>query len=153
MPLPACGIYKTSETIESVTPGHLVYFHNHGDPGPGIYLPESWKMNRAVFRENGYPLPDEAAAQTLEALAPEGLYRAARELTCCDKNCVTFQEEMLVQLGYNRHAEPILFRPVWSESGLLLPEKGQRIQDDRIPSLVRLLVSEDQSVASIEVLH
>lgn len=153
MALPACGIYKTTETIAAVSAGHLVYFHNHGNPGPGIYLPESWKMNRAVFHQNGYPLPDDAAAQTLTPLAPEGMYRTADELTCCDKRCMTFPREMLVQLGYNRHAEPILFRPVWSDSGLLLPERGQRVQDDRIARLVRLRVSEDEVQIPTEVLH
>ncbi len=153
MSLPPCGIYKTSVPIGSVTPGHLVYFHNHGDPGPGIYLPETWQVNRAVFRQSGFTLPDEESAQTLEPLAAEGLYRVAVEFTCCDKRCITFPEEQLVQLGYNRHAEPILFRPVWAESGLLFPEQGQLIEADRLERLVRMSVAETQSQDHADALH
>jgi hypothetical protein len=130
-----------------------VYFHNHGDPGPGIYLPETWRSNRAVFRKGGVTLPDERSAQTLEPLAAEGLYRVAREFTCCEKRCVTFSPELLVQLGYNRHAECILFRPVWGESGLLFPEQGQMIEADRIERLIRLSVAEEGSPRSSDVLH
>ncbi len=130
-----------------------MYFHNHGDPGPGIYLPESWSLNRAVFRKSGFTLPDEQSAQTLEPLAPEGLYRVAEEFTCCEKRCVTFSRELLVQLGYTGHAEPILFRPVWAESGLQFPENGQRIDADRIERLIRLSVAESGRRDSTEVLH
>ncbi len=153
MSLPQCGIYKTTATIGSVTPGHLVYFHNHGDPGPGIYLPESWNFNRAVFRKDGFTLPDEASAQTLEVLAAEGIYRVASEFTCCEKLCFTFKQEQLVQLGYNSHAEPILFRPVMGQSGLVLPEQGQRIDSDRIERLVRLLVAQEPAQNPTNVLH
>ena len=37
---------------------HMVYFHNHGNPGPGVYLPESWEHNRAKFSPQGITLPD-----------------------------------------------------------------------------------------------
>ena len=153
MSLPPCGIYKTSAPIGSVAAGHLVYFHNHGDPGPGIYLPETWEMNRAVFRESGYTLPDEGSAQSLEPLAAEGLYRVVSEFTCCEKRCVTFPQELLVQLGYNRHAEPILFRPVWAQAGLMFPEQGQMIDADRIARLGRVLVAESGSEPAGAVLH
>jgi hypothetical protein len=153
MSLPPCGIYKTSALIGSVTPGHLVYFHNHGEPGPGIYLPETWRLNRAVFRKSGVTLPDEESAQTLEALAAEGFYRVASEFTCCAKRCFTFPKEQLVQLGYNGHAEPILFKPVWAQSGLLLPEKGQSIETDRVENLVRMRVVEERSQSTDSLLH
>ena len=153
MSLPPCGIYRTSANIGSITPGHLVYFHNHGDPGPGIYLPETWRLNRAVFRQDGFTLSDPQSAETLLPLAAEGFYRVDKEFTCCEKRCVTFSKELLVQLGYNRHAEPILFRPVWTHSGLSVPEKGQRIDSDRILRLVRMLVREEQSQPSVDLLH
>jgi hypothetical protein len=35
--LPPCGIYRTSQPLgDHVPAGQLVFFHNHGDPGPGI---------------------------------------------------------------------------------------------------------------------
>lgn len=153
MSLPPCGIYRTSATIGSVTPGHLVYFHNHGDPGPGIYLPDTWRLNRALFRQDGFTLPDQQSAESLEPLAAEGFYRVESEFTCCEKRCVTFPKELLVQLGYNRHAEPILFRPVWTDSGLSVPEKGQRIDSDRTLQLIRMLVTEEPAQRSADLLH
>ena len=73
--------------------------------------------------------------------------------TICQKRCVTFPKELLVQLGYNRHAEPILFRPVWTDSGLSVPEKGQRIDSDRTLQLIRMLVTEEPAQRSAELLH
>ena len=46
--LPPCGIYRTDLALgDEVPAGRLVYFHDHGDPGPGIYLPRDWVANRA----------------------------------------------------------------------------------------------------------
>ena len=50
--LPPCGLYRTVKPIGSIEAGRLVYFHNHGDPGPGLYFPESWSAQpRAVLQE------------------------------------------------------------------------------------------------------
>lgn len=36
-----CGLYRTTRPIPDAVPaGVLVYYHNHGDPGPGVYLPD-----------------------------------------------------------------------------------------------------------------
>ena len=153
MTLPPCGIYKTTDVLGSVAAGHLVYFHNHGDPGPGIYLPESWRSNRATFRKQGFTLPSEGAAKSLLPLSAEGFYRVTEEFVCCDKRCVTFPPELLVQLGYNGHAEPILFRPVLSPSGLAIPEKGQLVDADRMTRLSRVLVAEEHDQNPAGDLH
>jgi hypothetical protein len=47
--LPPCGVYRTKTAVAGIEAGRLVYFHNHGDPGPGLYPPESWAQNRAKF--------------------------------------------------------------------------------------------------------
>ncbi len=44
--------------------GGVVFYHNHGDPGPGVYLPREWKNNRAVFHDEGTTVTDPAYAQT-----------------------------------------------------------------------------------------
>ena len=45
----ACGLYRTSEPIEdAIEAGVLVYYHNHGDPGPGVYLPRAWRSHVRV---------------------------------------------------------------------------------------------------------
>ena len=54
--LPPCGLYRTVAAIGGVEADRLVYFHNHGDPGPGVYLPERWTRNRATFSSRGNTL-------------------------------------------------------------------------------------------------
>jgi hypothetical protein len=152
MDLPACGLYRTTEPIESVPANRLVYFHNHGDPGPGVYLPESWSTNRARFAKKGTTLPDESLASSLEPLLAEGLYRVREEFTCCEKNCRTYPEGLLVQLGYNGQAESILFVPEWSESGLAFPQMGNKLDADRLEKLAPLKVATPkQSTADTSV--
>src|SRR6185436_5605612 len=102
MALPPCGLYRTKKQLGDAVPaGRLVYFHNHGDPGPGVYLPSGWSANRARWHDRGTPIPDPVWAETLQPLAPEGLYRVRETFTCCEKNCRSFEPELLVQLGYN----------------------------------------------------
>ncbi|MBM4321524.1 MAG: hypothetical protein FJ125_16665 [Deltaproteobacteria bacterium] len=142
MKLPPCGLYRTTRPLGPVAAGRLVYFHNHGDPGPGIYLPESWSCNRARFSIRGYTLADPELAGTLQPLPAQGLYRVTERFTCCDKNCRTFAPDLLVQLGYNTAAEPILFVPEWTARGLGFPERGSRLDPDRLARLAPLRVAE-----------
>ncbi len=139
---PPCGLYRTSEAIGSIPAGRLVFFHDHGDPGPGVYLPESWSQNRAKFASGGTTIQSEAQAASLQPLLAEGLYRVEESFTCCDKNCRTFEADTLVQLGYNGNAQPILFLPEWGPAGLSFPESGQRVDDLRLARLGFLLVAD-----------
>jgi hypothetical protein len=140
--LPACGLYRTTQALEGHVPaGRLVYFHNHGDPGPGIYLPSGWALNRARWHENGHTVTPGWAA-TLGALPAEGLYRVRETFTCCAKRCRTYEPELLVQLGYNGEAAPLLFVPEWTEAGLAIPEMGLPIDTDRLRALAALTVVE-----------
>ncbi len=70
--LPPCGVYRTTQPIGEVPAGRLVYFHNHGDPGPGIYTPHDWKGNKARFHERGHTLTSPDEAKSLIPLAAEG---------------------------------------------------------------------------------
>jgi hypothetical protein len=142
MPLPACGIYRTTAAIGTVPAGRLVYFHNHGAPGPGIYLPDSWHLNRARFLKQGTTLPDEATAETLDPLAPEGLYRVEAEFACCERMCQIYPRGQLVQLGYDATAQPLLFVPKWTPTGLAFPELGQRVDGPQLSKLSRLVIEE-----------
>jgi hypothetical protein len=138
--LPPCGIFRTRAPIGAVPAGRLVYFHNHGTPGPGVYLPERWRQNRAVFEQRGTTLPDPVLASLLEPLLAEGLYRVTEPFTCCDKRCRTFERDLLVQLGYDGEAHPILFVPEWTDAGLAFPEVGQRLDAQRMAYLALLQV-------------
>ena len=138
--LPPCGIYRTRKAIGEIPEGRLVYFHNHGDPGPGVYLPASWNGNRAKFHTRGTTLTDPQHVHSLEPLEVEGFYRVVDAFHCCEKNCRLFEQDMLVQLGYNGHAIPILFVPQIVNGMLAVPESGTRIDQDRITHLRRLKV-------------
>jgi hypothetical protein len=110
--LPPCGLYRTTGTIDAAIPAErLVYFHNHGDPGPGVYLPESWALNRAKFSAQGHVLAP-SQLRLLTPLLPEGMYRVTEEFTCCAEAHRTFGRDLLVQLGYDgaRHAHPVRAR-------------------------------------------
>lgn len=141
MALPPCGLYRTTLALEHVPIGRLVFFHNHGNPGAGVYLPSGWALNRAKWDERGHTIPSPEWAASLVPLPAEGLYRVREAFTCCAKRCRTYQPELLVQLGYNGEAEPLLFVPEWTPSGLAIPELGTSIDADRVSSLVRLTVA------------
>lgn len=138
--MPPCGLYRTREAVGEVPAGRLVYFHNHGEPGPGIYLPVSWKANRATFSPRGVLLPDPSAVSALEPLEAEGFYRVDEPFHCCDQRCRLFEQDTLVQLGYDGAGNPILFVPELVEGMLAVPERGTRIDLGRIARLRRLKV-------------
>jgi hypothetical protein len=140
--LPPCGVYRTTKDIPSgPAAGKLVYFHNHGNPGPGVYVPTAWKLNRAQWSENGTILPDDSWVKTLEQIPSEGFYRVRESFTCCDKKCQTFPPELLVQLGYNGNADPILFVPQWGNTGFTIPESGSMLDRNRVFKLIAVQVS------------
>lgn len=153
MELPPCGLYRTTERIENVPANRLVYFHNHGNPGPGVYLPEGWSANRVRFSKSGTTLPDENLAHTLEPLQAEGLYRVKSPITCCEKKCRTYPAELLVQLGYNGQGEPILFVPQWADKGLAFPEMGNKLDADRLAELGPLKVSTPKAATDDPTVH
>ena len=139
---PPCGLYRTTVALEGVPPGRLVYFHNHGNPGAGIYLPERWQTNRAQWHGHGHTVPGPEWSETLEPLPAEGLSRVKESFFCCEKKCREYTGEMLVQLGYNAEAEAILFVPQWSGGALGFPERGTRIEKGNLPRLALLSVAQ-----------
>lgn len=139
--LPPCGLYATRAAIGGVPAGRLVYFHNHGEPGPGIYLPASWKGNRARFEARGHLLPSPEAARELEPLPAEGFYRVVEPFHCCEKRCRRFEPSTLVQLGYDGAARAILFLPQIVDAQIALPATGTRVDRDRLAFLEPLRVA------------
>jgi hypothetical protein len=139
--LPPCGLYKTTREVAGVPAGRLVYFHNHGDPGPGVYLPSGWKANRAQWHGHGHTLGGAQDAEALEPLAVEGFYRVKEAFHCCEKKCRLFEPNTMVQLGYNGTADALLFVPELVETGLSIPERGTRIDREAIDKLELLKVA------------
>ena len=138
--LPPCGLYRTTRDISGVPEGRLVYFHNHGKPGPGVYLPESWHRNRARFSPKGTTLPALEDAGALAPLPAEGLYVVNETFTCCEKRCVEYQPGMLVQLGYQASAQALLFVPEWRAGEFILPERGNAVDTEVAKKMTRLRV-------------
>lgn len=140
MQLPPCGLYQTTASLGSIEEGRLVYFHNHGTPGPGLYLPKEWKHNRAQFHDKGQVLDDPEWVRFLRPLPPEGLYRVLEPFYCCEKQCRRFEPESLLQLGYNANAEPILFIPELIDSMLAIPAKGWKTSLQSVEHIRQLKV-------------
>ncbi len=137
----ACGLYRTTRPIDERIPADtMVYFHNHGNPGPGVYPVERWSHNKAIFMKGGVLIPQDGYEQTLKPLKPEAFYRVLDPFYCCEKHCRLFEKDTLVQLGYNGHGEAILFVPEWSFDGLQLPEKGTRVDDEKLDLIETLKV-------------
>ncbi len=131
-----CGLYRTTQPLGTkLQAGVLVYYHNHGNPGPGLYPVDRWENNKAVFSEQGVLVHDYKYPQSLQALPPEGFYRVATAFFCCDKECHNFEPDDLVQLGYDGAGRPILFLPTWSTAGVHLPERGVLVDDDKLELL------------------
>ncbi len=140
-----CGLYRTTLSLGEVPAGRLVYFHNHGDPGPGIYMPHSWNNNQAVFHEQGVTVHDPAYIETLESVLPEGLYRVMEPFHCCEEHCHFFEPEQLVQLGYDRQAKPILFMPELVDHALVFPTRGTKVEEVTLTRIRELTVKRRRS--------
>lgn len=145
MQLPPCGLYRTIGKIGHVEAGRLVYFHNHGEPGPGVYLPTEWKHNRAVFDRQGHTIDDPGLVRYLQPLPREGFYRVVDSFHCCEKQCQRFETDALLQLGYNSNAEPILFVPELVDAMLAIPAKGWKTSLEALSHLKQLAVRVTQS--------
>lgn len=141
MALPPCGLYRTTAAVAGIPAGRLVYFHNHGNPGAGLYLPQSWSLNRAQWSAQGHTLPDEASAASLTRLPDEGLYVVRQTFHCCEKKCVEYPAQQLVQLGYDGEATPLLFVPEFTARGLGFPERGQKLDAAHVGKLELLKVA------------
>ena len=140
MQLPPCGLYRTTGSIGPVDEGRLVYFHNHGDPGPGLYLPKEWRYNRAQFDGKGHSIENPGLVRFLLPLPSEGFYRVVQPFHCCDKQCRLFESEALLQLGYNAEADPILFIPEVVDSMFAIPEKGWKTSLETLSNVQQLRV-------------
>ncbi len=125
--LPACGLYRTTEPLPGkeqwVRENLLVYFHNHSQQGPPlILLPASNNQNRWSFHEKGYLIRDAHYISVLQPLKPEGLYVLSQPIYLSRDEFIP--EQTLVQLGYTRSADPILFLAKFAENNITFPASG-----------------------------
>jgi len=141
MQLPPCGLYRTTGPIGNIPAGRLVYFHNHGDPGPGLYLPTGWTRNRVEVSDRGTTLTDNSLLRYMEPLPPEGMYRVTETFHCCERKCTQFEPETLVELGYNGEGQAIVFLPELVDGEMVIPTSGTAIDHSRLVSLKQLRLS------------
>ena len=144
MQLPPCGLYRTTGPIGTIPAGRLVYFHNHGNPGPGLYLPAGWKQNRMQVGEKGTLLPNPDDVRYLEPLPPEGLYRVVEAFHCCEKRCREYQPEDLVQLGYDGSGQALLFVPELIDGMFAIPDRGRIVDHHTLDKIRRLRIAQSQ---------
>ena len=138
--LPPCGIYRTVKQIAGIEPDRFVYFHNHGNPGPGLYFPEKWSANRAVFSQNGTTVPEDFDPRSIRSLPNEGFYRVTKAFHCCEKKCTKFEPDTLVQLGYNGAAAALVFLPEFGTGGMHIPDRGSIVDEKQLSNLSMLKV-------------
>jgi hypothetical protein len=141
MQLPPCGLYRTRAAVGAIPAGRLVFFHNHGDPGPGLYLPSVWKRNRVELQQRGQTLDDPDLLRHLEPLPPEGFYRVIEPFHCCERKCRQFETDTLLELGYNGDGQPIVFVPELVDGMLAIPTNGTAIEWNVLPMLKLLKVA------------
>lgn len=125
--LPPCGIYRTTAPLpgkeEWVRENLLVYFHNHSQQGPPLLLlPATNNENRWEFHDKGYLIREIEYVDTLVGLKEEGLYVLSEPIYLSRDEFIP--EETLVQLGYNRAADPILFLAKFTNNEIVFPTSG-----------------------------
>ncbi len=144
--LPDCGLHRTTQALpgheDDVPAGSLVYFHNHSDPGlPQVVLPGECVHNRWRFPGPGLVFRSLAWAGSLRRLPPQGFYFLDEDLAF---DGGSWPRHTLVQLGYTRHADPILFiaqqRAATIDNSLHFSDRGVRIDPDVLEILVPLTV-------------
>ncbi len=130
--LPNCGLYRTGVSLpgheEQVAEGALIYFHNHSDKGPPLVLaPATCTGNKWTFNERGWLVEDSGFVRALVPLKPEGFYVVSgRHLHVSREEILP--ERTLIQLGYNRRADTILFAARFAGNTITFPERGYRFE-------------------------
>ena len=144
--LPSCGLFRTSKALpehEAEVPANvLVYFHNHSDSGlPVVIVPEHNVLNRWHFHGAGIPFRGLSWADSLVKLPAEGFYMLRKALSFDGGE---WPKSALVQLGYTRNADPILFigqvRSQLAENDLWFSDKGVGVTRDQLALLEPLQI-------------
>lgn len=147
--LPDCGLYRTTKALpgheEQFPAGVLVYFHNHSESGlPEIYAGDHNIHNRWHFHGPGVTFRALSWADSLARVPAEGFYTLRREMKF---EGGSWPKGAIVQLGYTRAAEPILFiaqvRSKLDENDLFFSDKGVGIQRDQLALLEQAVIFQE----------
>jgi hypothetical protein len=140
-----CGLYRATKALpgneDKVPAGTLVYFHNHSSnsgPLPSVIPPDHNVHNRWHFHQEGAieNIRSPSWVESLEKVPEQSFYTLRRELTF---DGGSWPKGAIVQLGYTRTAEPILFiarvRATLAENDLFFSDKGVGIKRDQLSIL------------------
>lgn len=142
------GIYKTTQYLPGheaqIAPDLLVLIRTDGEFAPAsVLLPVNNVHNQWRFQMPGVKIPDTSMSwgESLVKLKHEGFYRLKKEFTFGDSG--KWIENAIVQLGYSRKAEPILFiaqrRSPLTNNELWFSEKGVKVDFDQLDDLIEPL--------------
>ncbi len=128
------GLYRTTSALPGreaqVPAGALIFYQARGEGEPPVaLLPGHNVYNRWRFRRRGYAVRDAGWPRTLEPLLWEGYYLTFGEVEGLGG---PLPEGTLVQLGYNRAGEPIIFESKFIENSIQFSERGRRAADLRV---------------------
>ena len=149
--LPDCGLFCTTKPLPEheadIPAGVLIYFHNHSDSGLPVVVPPDHNVhNRWHFHGAGIPFRGLSWADSLGKLPAEGFYLLRRALTFEGGE---WSKSALVQLGYNRNADPILFiaqaRAQLQENDLFFSDSGVPLPREQLSILEPVQVFVEQA--------
>jgi len=139
--LPDCGLYRTSKPLpeheQDFPAGQLVYFHNHSNSGlPVVIAPDHNMMNQWHFHGDGTPFRGLSWADSLVKMPEQGFYSLRKQL---DFEGGTWPKGSLVQLGYTRTGDAILFiaqlSGVRADNSLWFSDRGVALARERLSLL------------------
>jgi hypothetical protein len=148
-PLPPCGLYRTTQALPAsdgrLLGQRLVFFHaNDGENEPEVRLPQHHFHNRWRFPAPGLPIDDLAWVRTMVRLPREGFFSLRQSLVFDGGQ---WPRGALVQLGFTREAEPVLFiaqRLARREANdLFFADQGVAISLEQLILLEPLVVAAD----------
>ena len=142
------GIYRTTKFLPGheadVEPDQLVLIRTDGEFAPASVLkPVSNNFNQWQFQMPGIKIPKNSLnwGDTLVKLPHEGFYRLRREMTFDGGG--RWLVNAVVQLGYTRKAEPILFiaqrRSPLLSNDLFFSDKGVKVELEGIEERIEPL--------------
>jgi hypothetical protein len=120
----------------------LVYFHNHSDSGlPVVIAPDHNVMNQWHFHGSGHPFRGLSWADSLVKVPEQGYYTLRKQL---DFDGGSWPKGALVQLGYTKNGEAILFiaqvRASREQNDLWFSERGVPLSRERLSLLEQVNV-------------
>ena len=149
--LPACGLFRTTRPLpgaeQAVPAGLLVNFHNHSEQSmPVVLEPVHNVFNRWQWSATPHYVRQLSWIESLQRLPVEGFYVLRRDVPI-DGGKAHWPKGTLVQLGYDRSANPIVFiaqqRHDLHENALIFADSGVVIGEEGLAFIERLMVYEE----------